>query len=194
LSVTVKRQWADASAERCAPPSIPTVGAPYNDPPAPKAACVQARIFGCKHLCLLDSGADVSLIPAYCVPTKQSIAPSTNRLYDANETEILLKGQVTTTISIQRHQFCSTFLVTENVDDVILGRDWLSVHKAIWDFNNNAVVIGGHRIELSHKERTAPRCKRCRVSSDVDIPPLSEAVIPVNTIFGNFQAKNLNEQ
>jgi len=177
---------ANASAERCAPPSIPTIEAPYSDLHAPRAACVQARIFGCKRLCVLDSGADVSLFPANCVPTKQSIAPSTNRLYAANETEILVKGQVITTVFIQRHQFCSTFLVT---DDVILGCDWLSVHKAIWDFNNNAVVI----YAIFHKERTAPPCKRCRVSSDVDVSPLSEAVIPVNTIFGNFQAKNLNE-
>jgi len=130
------------------------------------------------------------------VPSKQPILPSANtgRLYAANETEILVKGQVTTTISIERHQFCSTFLVTENVDDIILGRDWLSVHKALWDFNKDTVTIGGHRIELCHKSRSVPRCKRCRVSSDIEVPPLSEATIPVNTIFGNLHVKDFHHE
>ena len=68
------------------------------------------------------------------------------------------------------------------------------MHKVVWNFDTNSITADGHCIALSHKEYSAPRCKRCRVSTDLEILPLSEAVIPAVTIFGHFHAKSTNEQ
>ena len=56
----------------------------------------------------------------------------------------------------------------------------------IWDFNADSVVINSHPCKLVHKGPADSRCKRCRVGNDIEIPALSEAVIPTKMIFGGF--------
>jgi len=191
----VKLPRTSAGARRWVPAVDDSTRALPAPTTCPSAAYVHARIFGRKRQCLLDSGADVSLIPAHFVPAQHVLGTPPRSLYAANDTEIIVEGQVTAPLSVQRHSFQSTFLVCKNVDEVILGRDWLATHRAIWNFDSDQVTVNGHRIPLSCKNLAAvPRCKRCRVGVDVEIPPLSEAVIPAVKIFGHFSAVSDNEQ
>jgi len=63
----------------------------------------------------------VTLIPAHFVPSQHVHATLAKTLYATNDTEIIVDGQVTTSISIQRRSFQSTFLLSSIVDKVILG-------------------------------------------------------------------------
>jgi len=149
---------------------------------------------GSAHLCLLDSGADVSLIPAHLVDRGRLTAPPQRNLYAANDTVIAVDGEITLPIVIQERRYLSSFAATENVDEIILGRNWLAANRVIWDFDADSVSIDGRPVKLLHRERNGPRCKRCRVGADTEIPPLSEAIIPANTIFGNFKTPATDEQ
>lgn len=122
----VKHLRANASAERWSASTPPTVEAHPQQPVSLRPAYVQARVNGRVSLCLLDSGADVSLIPSRYVDSSRLTAPESNRLFAANETEISVDGQVTVTVVIQQRRYPSTFFASENVDEVILGRDWLA--------------------------------------------------------------------
>jgi len=102
-------------------------------------------------------------------------------------------GQVTVTVAIKQIRFPSTFYASENVDDVILGMDWLAKHKVIWNFETGKVTVSGHTVELVDKDKSKSRCRRCRAGSDLEIPPHSEAIISANLIFGNFAARSPNE-
>ena len=146
------------------------------------------------HQCLLDSGADVSLLPSRFIDSRQLTPSESNKLFAANDTEISVDGQITLPLVIQKHRFLTTFLASENVDEIILGRDWLATNKVIWDFDIGQVTIEGHPVKLSRKENAAPRCKRCRISDDLEIPPCSEAVVPANLIFGAFKIHSPSEQ
>ena len=104
-----------------------------------------------------------------------------------------MDGQVTATVTIQQSRLPSSFYATENVDDVILGMDWLAQHKVIWDFETGKVTIGGQPVKLVCKDKSRPRCRRCRVGSDIEIPSHSEAIVSANLILGNFAAHSSGE-
>jgi len=79
-------------------------------------------------------------------------------------------------------------LVSPNVDEVILGRDWLQENHVVWNFSENNVAINGHQCKLVTKNHENARCRRCRVGSDIEIPPTSETIIPATVIYGHFRS------
>jgi len=120
-------------------------------------AYVQARIDGCIRHCLLDSGADVSLIP---IPSqfvsREKLVPDERRLLAANNTTIHIDGQTRLTVLINKQRFSAVLLVSPNVDEVILGRDWLQENNVVWNFGENSIKINGHPCHLITKNRHCP--------------------------------------
>ena len=145
------------------------------------------------HHCLLDSGADASLIPAQLVDSR-NVVSCEQHLTAANNTEIRIEGQVQVKIKIEGQTLSSTFLVSPNIDEIILGRNWLAQNSVIWNFGANRVAINGKRCKLYDQPKGVLRCKRCRISTDVDLPANSEAVVPADLVYGHFQHKTADEQ
>ena len=110
-------------------------------------------------------------------------------MFAANDTEIIVDGQIETAVVIKSKRYAATFLASANVDEIILGRDWLTQNRAIWDFSSDSMSINGHKVDLVRRNSRVQRCKRCRVGSDLEIPPHSEAVIAANVIFGGLRAQ-----
>ena len=135
----------------------------------------------------------MSLIPSRYVDTRRLRALHRNKLFAANDTEISVDGEITLPVLIQGHRFQTTFIASENIDEVILGRDWLANNGVIWNFNTDDVIINNHSFKLTHKGQSDSRCKRCRVGNDVEIPPLSEAVIATKLIYGSFHKPTTDE-
>ena len=100
----------------------------------------------------MDSGADVSLIPSRFVDSRNLSASQPNRLFAANDTKISVDGQITLPLTIQKRRFIATFFASENVDEVILGRNWLAANKVIWDFVTGQVTVEGQPVKLSSKQ------------------------------------------
>ena len=151
------------------------------------AAYIQARIGGRVRQCLLDSGADVSLIPTQFV-SNENLNRNERRLLAANNTAIHVDGQTHLPVVVGKQRLPSNLLASPNVDEVILGRDWLRQNNVTWNFANERVTINGVPCKLCTKNRENSHCKRCRVSTDAEIPPSGEAVIPTDVVFGNFRA------
>ena len=101
-----------------------------------------------------------------------------------NSTPIHIDGTITLPVIVDHNRFHSTLLVSPNIDEVILGRDWLTQHKVTWQFGSSHVTIGCHRVRLRHVSRCIASCKRVRASCDMTIPALSESNIPVDIVFG----------
>ena len=90
---------------------------------------VKARIAGKIRLCLFDSGSEVNLIPASCIPETE-IIPSTRTLTAANESKINVLGTITVTLNISRCLILPTkFIVSDQVVDAILGTPWMIDHQ-----------------------------------------------------------------
>lgn len=95
---------------------------------------------------------------------------------------------------MNRTHSSANFLVSPNVDEVILGRDWLTENAVQWDFANELITLKGKPIHLQGADRSAPRCRRCRVSLDTEIPPETEVVLPTDMIYGHFAASDPKDQ
>ena len=73
---------------------------------------------------MLDSGCDKSIIGRQLIPDHE-LTPTDLKLFAANGTPIPLVGAVSLMFSIDTAPFAADVVETENLDEFILGNDWL---------------------------------------------------------------------
>ena len=151
----------------------------------PSAAHLRARVDGIQRDCLLDSGADVSIIPTQWV-TPRKLQPAERQLTAANGTQIVVDGEARLSVIFGDIRTEAVFLASPNIDEVILGRDWLCNNDIIWKFKENMIKVNGYFQPLEVKPHRVSRCSRCVTQSDVTIPPRSEAVIPAYFVYSRL--------
>lgn len=90
---------------------------------------------------LIDSGACISVLPKYVIRNKKGIDFNCNfRLYAANGSVIKTYGTKTLTLDLKlRRPFTWTFVVCD-VNQPILGVDFLNHHKLVVDINGRCLL------------------------------------------------------
>ena len=101
---------------------------------------------------LLDTGCD-SLVISRRVTPNVKFKPTTQKLYAANGMEIALRGEVELTLTISGHEVTAAVVVSEEVNDLILGMDWLGCHRCRWSFAQNLIEIDGKVVRLISRPR-----------------------------------------
>ena len=71
---------------------------------------------------LLDTGCDASVISRRVVPN-EPLKPTTQKLFSAIGTEITLLVEAELTMKLAGHEVTAAVVVSEEVDDLILGID-----------------------------------------------------------------------
>jgi len=90
----------------------------------------------------------VSIIPARCITT-EDIFPSTQRLSAANGSEIGVLGEATVNIELEPGFAVTTrFLVSDYVEEIALGLDWLTEQNVNWNFGQHTIAVRGRRYKL----------------------------------------------
>lgn len=106
---------------------------------------VNGRLYNCN--CLLDSGADINLVPTHLAPSNQ-LQPTETELIAANGTAIANDGQVKMTVAAK------------------------GLNKILsWSFAQNTIVCKDRTFQLISRSRPTLRCKICISQNDVSIPP-----------------------
>ena len=59
-------------------------------------------------------------------------------LLAANENNISIDSVATLPINVSKFQSITDFIVSPNIDEIILGRDWLHENNIIWDFSHTS--------------------------------------------------------
>ena len=77
---------------------------------------------------LPDTGCDAPVVSRRVIPNER-FKPTTQKLYAANGTEIALLGEVELTLTFVDYEVITVVVVSEEVDDLILGIDWLGHHR-----------------------------------------------------------------
>ena len=158
-----------------------------------RAAYLRARVNGRLTDCLLDSGADTNLIPTRLTnPHQLKLTDAT--LLAANGTVITVDGQVEVTVSTKNLKTKSMFIASPNIDEVILGRNWLGENNIVWSFGQNTITCHGTTFELWTRPQRGPHCKRCILKTDFTIPPKTEAFVPAHIVYGNLRPLLPEEQ
>ena len=115
-----------------------------------------------------------------------TLSPAAFPLLAVNNTSLITDGVTKLTVTVKGEKLPATFFVTPNIDEVILGRDWLTSNGVIWDFASQCISVGYQKLQLRSKTGPANSCKRCIAKADLTVPPRSEAIIPAHVVYSRF--------
>jgi len=133
---------------------------------------------GKKISALLDTGCEVSIVGRRILPADVELLPPTRQLFAANRTRIPLLGSMNMQFAVREEIFSVTLAVTDAIDELILGIDWLSQNTAEWDFGKGELTLRGKRHPLQ-KKPAMDRVRRVYAADTVSISPMTQVEIPV---------------
>ena len=138
-------------------------------------------MYGRRHLCLLDTGSELSVVPARCVPPN-CLKATTQTLNAANGSDIPVAGEAAVSISLNGEEFSVPCLVSDHVDEIMLGLSFLETNGCVWDFQHQTIEINGTRHRLtSHKPSWNSR--RLVLREGVEIPARCRRVVSARTVY-----------
>jgi len=94
---------------------------------------IELRINGRVHACILDTGCDVSIVPADLV-YRCNVTDANQKVLAANGTEIPILGKTTLHAKLGEQEVPIEGVVSEHVNDVMIGIGWLRTNGVIWNF------------------------------------------------------------
>ena len=149
-----------------------------------KAAYLPALLDGRKHWCLLDTGSEVTVIPARCVP-ENLLSPSSQQLNAANGTTIDVVGEADIELTFGDISVVVQCLVSEHVDEILLGLTFMETNQCIWNFQERSLEMHGRTFKLfAHKPTWNVR--RIVVQESVEVPPRCHQLISAKTVYSDL--------
>ena len=108
------------------------------------------------------------------------MSPSCQRLWAANGTEIEIVGEVTVPLLLDGRCIDTTAIVLPDIEEVMLGSDWLQAHNCLWDFGRGRLFVDGRAMVTLYHNRPLC-CRRVFVQDDVVLPPRQETDVPAHS-------------
>jgi len=97
---------------------------------AKKSTYLTVHWRGKQYNALLDTGCERSVVGKRLLPSGMQLSPPTNDLYATNRTKIPLIGCTTINFTVHGKEYSADLAVTNSVDELILGIDWLMKNAA----------------------------------------------------------------
>ena len=150
------------------------------------AVYLRVTVHGKVIYALLDTGCKHSLVGTRCLQPDVAVKASRIRLTAANRSSIPLRGE--TKVTLQADQFTSetTFLVSDNVTEMILGIDWLVQEDCEWSFRKKCLIARGHHCRLFVRNANRKRVRKIIARDDVTIPARELAAVPTTVIWNSI--------
>jgi hypothetical protein len=107
------------------------------------------------------------------------------KLYAANGTDIPLLGSVEIPIIIEGYDTTVMVVVSEVLDELMQGVDWLTKEGCVWDFKKAVLNIGAWQVPVRH----CPACSKVPliiVASDQRLPAWSFKDVPVKVVWNDL--------
>ena len=137
--------------------------------------------------CLLDMGCNLSMLPRRFVP-QAPLFPTGIKVYAANGSKIPVMGTVLVKFEVAGVPVHSRFLVSDAVDEPMLGIDWLQANECVWDFVRGTIKIAGKVAFVNRPRR--PAIRRVYVSENAVVPPRTEINLPVRLAWTSYERKH----
>ena len=163
-----------------------------NKPDLRRHVYLDTKLNGQDQRCLLDSGCDVTLLPASCVRSCQ-LRPTDKKVKAANGTEIALLGEVEVILQIGHLKIPTFALVTENIAEPLIGYDWLAKNKVFWGFGVGKILIQDEIFPLIESQDETNTAYRVILQEDVTLAKFSESIIPAQIVIDG-RAFSRNQQ
>ena len=157
------------------------------------AAYLHATVGSTDCKCLLDSGSEISVLPAEIVPADM-ITRTTHTLKAANGTPISVSGQATLPLTVGTFKTTVTGVVSAHVTEVMLGIEWLTDNQVVWHFGQQRIQIGDDFYPVHIRQSRDTWCRRVVLQEDVMIPARVETNMSTKVIFRGSLADQSDPQ
>jgi hypothetical protein len=143
---------------------------------------------GKRYQALLDSGCDVSVMGRTALP-ELAYESNKQQLTAANSSPIQVLGSTVVPLVVAGVTMEYKFLVSDQIDEIILGADWLIDYRCQWNFEDSLLLIkalpSAPLVRL--EARIAQGCiRRIYASKTVDLPARSQCVVPVKSVWNTL--------
>jgi transposase InsO family protein len=118
---------------------------------------------------------------------KVDLEPTNTRLYAANGNSIPVLGRMNLRFTLNNRPMQTEVLVSNRVDELLLGYSFLSQHGCTWSFADRVLYIQGVPVKLETRDSTA-NVRRIYVRDSVHIPPDVIVNVPVELNFVNLRS------
>ena len=152
-------------------------------------AYLEIRLRTRKMCALLDTECDHSVIGRSIIPNAV-MQPTNERLYTADGAELPLLGGIKLNFRVQKTWTSVLVVVSEAINDLILGIDWLTENKCVWDLGNRTFEVKGTSGTL-HDKQSRKSVRRLYVDNETVVPAKGQMHVPARTIFPSFTASGV---
>jgi len=126
---------------------------------------------------MLDTGCDHSIIGRQLL-AREKISPSKYTLTAAGQNPLKVDGEAHIRFSIEGTPMEADVSVSPEIDELLLGCDWLTKQGGSWDFKEGTLRLEG--LEISLRSKFADfSCRRVSATEPCTIPPYHEMNVPV---------------
>jgi hypothetical protein len=149
---------------------------------------------GRTYRALIDSGCEMSVMGARQLPGLQ-YQQCRQKLCAANSTVIPILGKAELPYEVAGHSMKYEVLVSDHIDEIIFGADWLTDHKCVWDFSTGTLILRDIEPPLVVKLGKFIRkgqVRRLYSKNSIVLPPRAQVTVPVKSVwdtlpFGNAE-------
>jgi len=135
--------------------------------------------------CLVDTGCDLNLLPGDLLSDDEQLEPHQSKVTAANGTPISIIGKKVFQIKLNDVAFETEMLVSRDVDEAMIGVQFLMQHDSCWHVSKGTVVIDGHELRL-HAKPSKTFCRRVVCQKTVVIPALTQQDVCATMPLRNF--------
>ena len=143
---------------------------------------LRMRLCGRRLKVLIDSGCEVSMVPYDLVKGLPSVhvEPAEEKISAANGTAITVLGEAVLPFKLNGQLIETRVFVSRDIEEPILGSDWLTEHECVWDFKSRRIVVDG-KPAITRPRQGPLRCRRVYLQGDVVIPSKQQIDVTVRT-------------
>jgi predicted aspartyl protease len=149
---------------------------------------------GRNYRALLDTGCDVLVVGSRVLPNL-SYQHGTQKMFAANMSPVPILGSAVVSFAVAGVQMQHEFMVSDAVEEIIFGSDWLVMNRCQWDFDTGSLLIQsiekpGQVQLINGGQRGCVR--RIYARDTVELKPYSQSDIAVNSIWSTIPPSHVN--
>src|SRR5664279_4570042 len=149
---------------------------------------VKATIEGNSVDCLLDSGCQQTMMPLDLIKRCGYLIRPTNKVVRAaNGTVMEFAGEARVRVCLGDEYISVMSLISHDVEEVMLGFDFLVENNCVWSCGCNQIHIRGKPYKPFARQGP-PKCRRVFVTSDVVLPAKQQVDLPVRSTITSLSA------
>jgi hypothetical protein len=144
---------------------------------SPADVYLKVKLNGRVTFALMDTGCENNICGRRLIPDVD-LLPTSQRLFAASGTPVTLLGQTVLNINVNGVFISVEVVVSDAVDELILGLPFLRQHACQWNFETSHLSIDGKAARLQSRP-SRNQVRRIYAQRDVRIPPNHAIDVPV---------------